>query len=1115
MNPIDDATRRQLIAADPGRSTWLSANAGSGKTRVLTDRVARLLLGGVEPQHILCLTYTKAAASEMQNRLFKRLGAWAMLDNAPLESALLDLGIKQALDETSLRRARTLFARAIETPGGLKIQTIHSFCGTLLRRFPLEAGVSPQFTEIEDRASDLLRAEIIEGMADGQDAELISNLARLYNGEDFVGLTREILNERASFSASFDRAKLMDAFNLPTELTGGDLISQSILEEDISLIQTLVPVLMAGGKTDQNVGVILSKVNPSDAASLTNLETAFLTKSGTLSKRFPTKKVQESAPTLMDRLFALMERVETARNTRLALATIDQSEVLHSFARRFLDLYASAKEHRALLDFDDLIERARALLSNEAVAAWVLFRIDGGIDHILVDEAQDTSPSQWDVIRKLAEEFAAGEGARSDVERTIFVVGDQKQSIYSFQGADPDAFDAMRDEFDRRLEDSGSALQKAALEYSFRSSPVILNHVDSVFEDVPDFPSSTRHIAFHNSLPGRVDIWPVVPKMKKEADGPWYDPVDRKSPTHHHRVLAQQIAEQITKMLSGTIIPTEARNGTVLGKCVEPRDILILVRRRTGIFQDIIRACKEADLPIAGSDRLRVGAEVAVKDIGALLSFLATPDDDLSLATALRSPLFGWTEQELFTLAHHRGKQRLWEALRLQEELHGSTIETLQDLRKHVDILRPFDLIERVLTRHEGRKKLLGRLGNEAEDGIDALLTQALAYERSSVPSLTGFLVWMETDDLTIKRQIDSASNQIRIMTVHGAKGLEAPIVILPECGPFQTRERGQVRALNGQGVWRPQKEDQAPKLRALIDAEKSAQSEEDLRLLYVALTRAEKWLIIAASGDLSKEPTDWYQRCFLAAQGCGATETTEGGLRQQFGNWETIEPEKANEEVIREAVLEPFYSSPAPPTRERSKTVAPSELEGTKALSGEGLDTDTAKTYGTFLHLLLERLPLLSPASQQAFVKQTAQNIHLPEELVETALAEASRVHSDPAFQHIFAENTLSEVPISFCVGNKRFHGTIDRLVVDNRRIMAVDFKSNRQVPGNVKDIPSGILRQLGAYAEGLSQVYPNHSVRTAILWTAKPVLMEVPHDIVTNAFYDPRYLDAPARAT
>jgi ATP-dependent helicase/nuclease subunit A len=525
----------------------------------------------------------------------------------------------------------------------------------------------------------------------------------------------------------------------------------------------------------------------------------YTAKLGTL----PTQAVRNALPeALRDRLQNLMRRVQSARHTRIALRAADKSTVLHRFAGAFLPLYEERKAARGWLDFDDLISRARKLLTDTSVAAWVLFRLDGGIDHILVDEAQDTGPDQWRVIESLAAEFTAGQGAR-DAERTLFVVGDKKQSIYSFQGADVAAFDAKHADFERRFQSVGRTFQTLKLEYSFRSSPAVLRVVDETFGD--RFPQAmggaVSHIAFRDAMPGRVDLWPLIDPAEKAPDDDWENPVDLVTESHHNARLAEQIAAEIQTLLTqGLVIPTDKGD-----RPAHAGDFLILVQRRSMLFAEIIRACKARGLPIAGADRLKLGAELAVRDLSALLSFLSTDEDNLSLAAALRSPLFGWTEGELYALAHGRHGP-LWQAMRnraAEGGLIADTYATLQDLRDKADFLRPYDLLDRILTRYQGRQRLIARLGAEAEDGVDELLSQAMAYERLEVPSLTGFLIWLATDEVTVKRQMDSEGQRIRVMTVHGAKGLEAPIVILPECVDRKAQDRDEVALIGTKPVWK------------------------------------------------------------------------------------------------------------------------------------------------------------------------------------------------------------------------------------------------------------------------------------------------------------------------
>lgn len=1117
----DDATQRQVDAARPDQSTWLAANAGSGKTRVLTDRVARLLLDGVLPEHILCLTYTKAAATEMQNRLFKRLGGWAMLDQDSLRTELDQLGVEKDLSPDFLRDARTLFARAIETPGGLRIQTIHSFCASLLRRFPLEARVSPQFKEMEDRAAQILRGDILDRMADGPQAGLVRGIAPYIAGDDTDSLLASLTGMRDAFATPRSDAEIRAAYGLAPDADEASVMAQVFLGSEGALFAQLIPHLQSGGKTDATLAGKLALWQAPDAQGLAVVQDALLTQSGTIRKSLGTKKLRAAAGDLFEQLDQLAARTEEAVQAKLALTAADKDIALYNFAQHFLPAYEQEKERKGWLDFDDLITRARDLLNDPAVAAWVLYRLDGGIDHILVDEAQDTSPVQWQVIERLAQEFTSGEGARTDIKRTIFVVGDKKQSIYSFQGADPSEFDRMRDEFAQRLQEAEQPLHPMVLEYSFRSASPILRVVDETFDGAvaSGFTEDQKHKAFKGRMPGQVDLWPVVDKVEDDEDGTWFEPLDRVGSQHHTVILAKRVARFIKRTIEAkTPLPVEIGfSGDYEARPVHAGDFLILVRSRSRLFNEIIRACKQEDLPIAGADRLKVMSELAVRDVIALLTFLATPEDSLSLATALRSPLFGLSEEQLFDLAHKRTRLFLWEALRERQDEFPQVMAVLNDLMGQTDFLRPYDLIERILTRHLGRKRLIGRLGQEAEDGVNALLGQALSYEQTAVPSLTGFLEWAQADNLEIKRAQDAGGEMLRVMTVHGSKGLEAPIVILPDCGPANTTLRGSVMRDDDGVLWRQGTGKMPARQQEAVELAKLKEAQERDRLLYVALTRAERWLVVGAAGDLGKTGDTWYDKVRLGMGRSGAVPQEFGfgdlgggeGLRLSHLDWSTL-PLRETPPVPPVTQVQPQdFDAPIPPAPAAFETLSPSSLGGAKALAGaDGDSEDLAKARGTALHEMLEHLAHLPDTQRDGSMEHLI--AHLSQN-PETALAvphmpmiasEALRVLRDPALGFIFAPETLAEVPISADLpGLGRMHGVIDRLIVTADKVIAVDFKTNRTVPPAVNKVPEGLLRQMGAYLVALQQLYPDRQIETGLLWTVTSTYMPLADTDITKA--------------
>ncbi len=541
-------------------------------------------------------------------------------------------------------------------------------------------------------------------------------------------------------------------------------------------------------------------------------------------------------------------------------------------------------------------------------------------------------------------------------------------------------------------------------------------------------------------------------------------------------------------------------------------DVLILVQRRSDLFHEIIRACKVANLAIAGADRLKLGGELAVRDIAALLSFVATDDDDLSLAAALRSPLFGLTEAQLYDLAQGRDGKRLWEVLRNHPD-HAETVSILADLRDRSDFLRPYDLIERLLTRHDGRRRLIARLGPEAEDGIDELLGQALAYERVEVPSLTGFLGWMETDEVEVKRQPDSAGNRIRVMTVHGAKGLEAPVVILPDTADRNPSAGGELMTLApGAIAWRTGADASPPQIATARDALRERQQEENMRLLYVAMTRAQSWLIVAAAGKIEKEGA-WYNIVAQGMEHAGGVQvagaTGFGPIqRLSLGDWPEDRPDSRAGQgpTPAEAAPLPHWATSAAPTPTGGlAALTPSGLGGAKVMPGEGagLSEEAAMLRGTRLHLLLEHLPQWPradwPGVAQALLAATA-DPDLPADNA-ALLAEAQAVLSAPALAFLFAPEALAEVEITSPLGPRRMLGTIDRLILSPGQVLAVDYKSNAVVPDRPEEVPIGLLRQMGAYAAALERIYPDRTVQTALLWTRTAQLMPLPQHLVHGA--------------
>ena len=1133
---FDDATRPQVAAADPDKASWVSANAGSGKTRVLTDRVARLLLAGTPPQRILCLTFTTAAAANMQVRLFERLGEWSMLPDSELRTKLLMLGVQnKKLSTRTLEDARTLFARALETPGGLKIQTIHAFSSSLLRRFPLEAGVSPKFAMIDDRAARKLQLRVLDEMAI-ESPEIYDLVARAVSGARLDEFIDQIINLQDRFESPVNRKHIMNIFGLTDEQDYAEYVKDSVsllfYPMHVHFLTSLVHGLdndLASPRSQAGASDLREVLEgPRDESALPILVKYFLTGANAQDpfepSAFPRKAVMENFDDVFSQM--LMHYKHVVKDVRLRLLTRHAAEktiALHEFAAAFLYRYEHRKRESALLDFSDLIVKSLHLLRDRECAQWVLYRLDGGIDHVLVDEAQDVSPRQWAIICEIAREFTSGFGAHEGT-RTVFAVGDEKQSIYGFQGAAPEKFEEMRDYFRQQYEDASLQFVENELLYSFRSAEAILKMVDMVFERcrVPGFAANVRHRAFKSELPGRVDVWPFLVKQKVKRKGDdWWQIQPEQTEIDTHVKLAKTITTRILNMMERRELLPDGLGG---GRPIQPGDIMILVRRRSDLFYAIIQELKSKGLPVAGADRLKLIAELAVRDLTAMLSFLAYQQDDLSLAAVLRSPLFGLTEDQLYKIAHNRGKLSLWQSLiGHKKSFHEirRAVRIINDLIKFSEMATPYAVLERILTNHKGREMLVARLGREIEQTLDSYLQQALAYEEEGAPTLAGFLDWL-TEETEIKRQLDQGVNEIRVMTIHGAKGLESPIIILPDTEHRTLPSGGIILESPDDGT--PLYLTSIPESPELIErareAKKEAEEHEQSRLMYVALTRAECWLIICGEGKLKEDC--WYNRLDLNIWERPSLQvidfSNEGGkylnitpgVRLSTGQW----PEK----VAKRKVQTPTTPKLPNWVKEKLKNPIQSPLQALSPSRLGGYSSDNMSTlgddevagagtdFGTRLHLLLEHLPTVGRHQRAEAGKAILRHDDpaIDDAACQDIVNAAMELLETPELRFLLSSEAIREtefVAVSPTLNDRQLRGKIDLLLVDNNRVLAIDFKSNIDIPDRAQNIPDYILRQMGAYQEALRAIYPNRKIETAILWTRLAKLMTIPPNLSMNA--------------
>jgi len=1101
-----------MIASDPDISAWVAANAGAGKTYTLANRVARLLLNDARPEKILCLTFTKAAAAEMQNRLFQQLGGWAMLPDDDLRAEIVRIGGDAHED---LAKARRLFAQALETPGGLKVLTLHAFCQIVLSRFPLEARVPPAFEVLDDQtARELIgeaRQQVLERAGTGE-RELADAVALLVTEK-----SEKSLSDILAAALGGDRRKLERFFGGEAELMARvrdahgladsdtiESIETSVCAElarEMETLRTIREWLASGTKSDIDASERLAPALADTANGFAALGHFLLTRDGEPRARLATKKLTDARPDLFAFLSGLMARYCDAAERRRAARAAGLTHAALILIRAMFDTYRNAKRLRGVLDYDDLIMETRDLLVSRRAAQWVLYKLDGGIDHVLIDEAQDTSPEQWDIVKALTAEFFSGLGRERSQLRTIFAVGDEKQSIFSFQGADPSQFDINRRHFAEVIAGAEQQLYEVPLITSRRSTPEILSFVDRVFETEAARAGLTyggaeiTHRAHRQTAKGGIEFWPAL-KPQEEEETDYYAPVDVVQKESPVAGLAALVAGKIDGWLkSGARLPGHDR-------AIAPRDIMILLPRREPFGGEVIRQLKLRRVPVAGADRVRLSEQIAVMDLIALGRFVLQQEDDLNLAALLRSPLCGLSEEELFGLAHNR-KGDLWAALVAKRGEFPAAHGFLSALLGRADYAPPFEFFSHALTTLGGKTLLLARLGMESADAVEEFLSLTLTYERGHSPSLEGFLDWVERGGVEIKRDMEHGRDEVRVMTVHGAKGLEADIVILPDTTslPEPPSRKGHL-LYDEDRVLFPLADDEAPAIVKQAKARAEAETlREHRRLLYVALTRARDRLYVCGfENKKGVKEGSWYELARAAAESLGVKVTQGDGEIIAYG---TTSEEKgaAATAAQRQQTLPDWAGRAAPVEPALPRLIRPSDaVDGTPpAFSPLGAGRFRR---GLVVHALLARLPDVAPERRRAVATAFVQasGLKQPEKLVDETLA----VLDDPAFAAAFAPGSqaeaglLAELP-ELGTG-ARINGRIDRLAVTDKSVLILDYKTNRPPPEREADVPAVYLAQMALYRAAAAKVFPGRRIVCGLVFTDGPRLLQL-SDVVLDA--------------
>ena len=1094
---IARASADQAKASDPAASVFVSANAGTGKTKLLTDRVLRLLLSGAPADAILCVTYTRAAAAEMRNRIFKRLADWAIIPAKALGEDLENMGIHTPSQDMR-RRARSLFAEILDNDDGPRVETVHSFCQSILRRFPIEAGVAPHVQLADDDEQSRLKAMARANILYHPSPELAASVLLIAEAVS-EGRADEIVNDFINRAVGLDSpdclARIESHFRDDLGVVSADT-ERDMLMARLDLIQVeklrAVSVALQTSKSKIQIdrgakmAVWLAQTGEGRIEKLSFLVDALFS-AGKPRKQLSNADIRKTSPQIDAIQKQAIETIKPLLPDRAAQICRDRTMALYRFGMAFNQEYSRLKIQRGLLDYNDLITHTNNLLAASEAAQWVAWKLDNGIQHLLIDEAQDTSPAQWKLLRRLVDEFFDGEGASphrastaTSLPRTIFAVGDFKQSIYSFQGADPLVMNKNRSELSGRAKAIQADFRDVPLSVSFRSASPILDLVNKTIPDLGGIDDFTTHEMARSGAGGFVELWPVV-KGNDDFGA--------------EMLAATQLARRVKSWIGKRHLPS--------GDLVGAGDILILLRKRGRFFELLLSALQIANVQVAGADRMQLAEQIEIQDLLALGDVMHLADDDLQLAAVLKSPLFGMSEDQLYDLAYNRGKASLMSRLmahRGADGALGKMADQLARWQSRAEYESVFGFFSFVLV-DGGRQKFRDRLGRAVDESLDHFLNLAQNFALGGGVSLLEFLTAIRSSGGEVKRDMDaSGTDEVRIMTIHGAKGLEAPIVILPDMLASRGKSEPVLPAADGSvHYWLPPSDLARP---AFVDEARQAattlRTEEDNRLLYVAMTRARDGLVIGGwekpNGVRRLDGSDY---ALLSA----AIKATKTAIENEDGTVSITAEQtaKIDDKREKEPKLPPkkpvddaadWLFRPAPMDDKSGRPIRPSQpgLDHDPQSLAAGVAKQNAQSrqiglaYGKLAHRLLEQLPATDAAVRRDRAVQIAgQSRDVPDAMAASLIDKLLTLIDLPAFAPLFSKDALVEVPINGRLNGIGIAGQIDRLFIDDKRIILADFKTGQP---RENAIPRSYLHQMALYDGLLQKIYPGRDIECWLVW-------------------------------
>ena len=832
MTKPDKFSLAQIKASNPAENIWVQANAGTGKTKVLVHRLMRILFRNKQYEKtnasgILCLTYTNAAAGEMRNRILQGLQDWAMADDVLLAELLKTVTENDSPTPEDLALARKIFFTYIDNPDMLKIKTMHSFCEEILHRFPLEAGISPAWSLVSGSAQTILLDEAFDCMIKNSfnDTADTQNTLRAFHkileirSEYFLGTLHQMLLKRyRSFFQVDDVDKYREYFIDTTRKILGlenkvDLDSKpDYLTDIINIAQNLKNASKKPAKyLDDFITTTQQYID--NSINFEKYKKLYLTAENEIMSA-QKKAILKDEPFRTEAL-----RVYQIKQYLLNQEVFQNTVALFDLAMDFADTYRTIKQERNLLDFEDLILYTQKLFSKPDVMGWVLSQMDISLSHILIDEAQDTSPQQWNILRMLAGDFFTdGDTANN---RSLFVVGDTKQSIYGFQNAEPRAFAESRYAIENQIKNNYRTIKEVALDQSFRSLKPILQTVDCFF-DCPEIIKQTgfynnKHKVARKETNGLVEIHKL---FECEQTG-----------LEKHKLYVSMLADKIESL--------------VKQENIDPKNILVLVQRRDPFANLLSVALKRRGVDVAGNDRIKLPEFSAVKDLLHLTRFCINNTNDYSLCCVLKSPFYRLKERDIFNLCKIKNKLKKVDKnttlLSVLQNENPDIYKDIMDTCGQSAVLAPYSFFTYVFNKNNNRQKFISALGKQIIDPLEEFLSLCLAYERTQSGTLYHFLKWFITGDSEIKRDMD-ASSGVRIMTVHGSKGLGSTVVFLIDTLSFpkanEILDANHLHQNSNYDLW-IWKTENSQIVQSIVDTNKQDSIAEYYRLLYVAMTRA------------------------------------------------------------------------------------------------------------------------------------------------------------------------------------------------------------------------------------------------------------------------------------